>query len=76
MITIVRDSGGEWIAVYKDGKLLIQGHSIQEEDLLRILEIDLRWMEQNLGDENHPYWCRHLPHDLNELLTGHEQTGT
>jgi hypothetical protein len=45
MITIVRDSGGDWIAVYKDDKLLMQGHSIQEEDLLRILEIDYRWME-------------------------------
>jgi hypothetical protein len=24
-----------------------------------------------LGDENHPYWCRQLPHDLNELNRGY-----
>lgn len=39
MITLVHDDQGDWIAVYKDGKLLDQGHSFDESSLLRLLGI-------------------------------------
>jgi len=40
MIHVIRSEDYDWIAVYRDGKLLDQNHSIQEEDLLRLLGIE------------------------------------
>lgn len=40
MITLVRNDDGDWVALYKDGRLVDQGHSFQEERLLTLLEIE------------------------------------
>lgn len=40
MYHIVRSEDYDWIALYHDGALLHQGHSIQEEDLMKILGCD------------------------------------
>lgn len=38
MITIVRDSKyGDWIAIYKDDDLLMQGHSFYPDEILEAL---------------------------------------
>lgn len=37
---IIRSEDYDWIALYHDGVLLHQGHSIQEEDMLELLGID------------------------------------
>jgi len=44
-ITIVHVE--DWVGVYRDGKLLDQGHSFQEEQLLRVLGIEAEsfWVE-------------------------------
>lgn len=36
-ITIIRSEDYDWIGLYKDGKLLYEGHSIQEEDMIGLL---------------------------------------
>lgn len=40
MITVVHADTGDWVAIYRDGKLVDQGHSFQEEQLLRLLGIE------------------------------------
>jgi hypothetical protein len=40
MITIVNDHEGDWVAIYRDGKLLGQSHSFQEGSLLDLLGIE------------------------------------
>lgn len=40
MYTVVRSKDYDWIGLYHDGVLLHEGHSIQEEDLLRLLGVD------------------------------------
>ena len=37
---IIRSEDYDWIGLYHDGVLLHEGHSIQEEDLLKVLGID------------------------------------
>lgn len=37
---VIRSEDYDWIALYHDGVCLHQGHSIQEEDLLKLLGID------------------------------------
>lgn len=36
MITIVYDQEGDWMAVYKDGKLMLEGHSFSAPALLQV----------------------------------------
>lgn len=37
---IIRSEDYDWIALYRDGKCVHQGHSIQEEELLDLLGIE------------------------------------
>lgn len=39
MITIVQDDGGDWIGIYRDGRLVDEGHSFSESAVLRLLGI-------------------------------------
>jgi len=39
MITVVNDEGGDWVAIYRNGKLLDQKHSFQEAELLRLVDV-------------------------------------
>lgn len=48
---VVRSQDGDWIAIYRDGVMLEQGHSIQEEDLLRLLGLDFTVEVRDLADE-------------------------
>lgn len=38
-IQLVYGDSGDWVGLYKDGKLVAQKHSFQEDDLLRHLDI-------------------------------------
>jgi hypothetical protein len=52
-VKVVRSEDYDWIAVYRDGKLLDQGHSIQEEDLIKLLGFELEhevWNEQMFNE--------------------------
>lgn len=60
---IVRSEDYDWIALYHDGILLHQGHSIQEEDLLRILGIDFGHQVLPLAEMGE---CPHYLRDLEE----------
>ena len=39
MITVLKDEYGEWVAVYKNGALLDEGHSISGTHMLELLDI-------------------------------------
>lgn len=58
---IVRSEEGDWIALYKDGKLLHQGHSIQEEELLSLLGIGYTHVVYDLED------LGQCPYNLSDL---------
>lgn len=45
---IIRSEDYDWIGLYKDGKLLTEGHSIQEEDLVNLL----------VGSHTHAVWSQ------------------
>ena len=38
---IIRSEDYDWVALYRDGQCLHQGHSIQEEDMLELLGISV-----------------------------------
>lgn len=40
MIKLVRDSSGDWIGIYIDGKLVDEGHSLPEERMLDALSVE------------------------------------
>lgn len=40
MITLVREVSGDWIGLYKDGELVMENHSLQEEDVLRAVDVE------------------------------------
>jgi hypothetical protein len=63
-ITIVHDEGGEWVGIYRDGKLQEEGHSLFINTVLRIagVEFDEVW------DWNGIEYGR-LPHDLADVET-------
>ena len=53
---IIRSEDYDWIGLYRDGELLHEGHSIQEEDLVKLLGFeaghsvkDQEWFEQQGG---------------------------
>lgn len=59
---IIRSEDYDWIALYKDGKLLTQGHSIQEEDLLRTLGLD--FSHEVASEEQFNEWGGHAPNEV------------
>lgn len=38
-VDLVRDSSGDWVALYVNGVCLYQGHSIQDDQFLSVLEL-------------------------------------
>lgn len=40
MVKLVYFNTGDWVGVYRDGRLLDQGHSFGEGDLLRLLGVE------------------------------------
>ena len=53
VVVIVSDGEGDWEAMYIDGKLMVQGHSISVDDLARVLgvklereEVDSEWIDK------------------------------
>jgi hypothetical protein len=60
---VVRSPDYDWIALYHDGALLTEGHSIQEEDLLRVLGIDFTHQEFDFAEHG----AGHAPNYLNDL---------
>lgn len=54
MITIIDID--DWVGVYKDGELRYEGHSISNEELLRIADID--------------YEVKYIDHPNEELFWG------
>ena len=75
MITVVRDDQGDWIALYKDGKLLGQGHSFETAEVLRMLGVKY---EVYYDIDPEPTGWK-FPDDLNELdlvnALGHGENG-
>lgn len=53
-IKLLRAGGGDWVGIYVDGKLVKEGHSIQEEDVIAILfpkmEIETVWGSEDLEE--------------------------
>jgi len=52
--TLVQNDQGDWIGLYKDGKLIAEGHSFQESQLLNLVGVthDLIWdveVPENMG---------------------------
>lgn len=65
MITIVKDSKyGDWIAFYKDGKLLGQGHSFYTEDILEMLGIEYECVDGNSDETGNSF-----PKELSDVVT-------
>jgi hypothetical protein len=59
---VIRSEDYDWIALYKDGKCLTQGHSIQEEELLRVLGIE--FTHQVASDDQFMAWGGQAPEQL------------
>ncbi len=59
---IIRSEDYDWIALYKDGKCLHQGHSIQEEDMLKLLGIEAT--HEVASDEQFNKWGNMAPEVL------------
>jgi hypothetical protein len=51
MYHVLRSVDYDWIALYHDGILLTQGHSIQEEELLRVLGLEFTHEVRDLANE-------------------------
>lgn len=60
MITLVKDTGGDWIGVYRDGILLAQDHSIGAERMLKLLDVDFESREMFIEGK--------LPENLSEVV--------
>lgn len=60
-VTLVCDTGGDWIAIYKHGELIAENHSLPAGDVLDAVGVryDTRWVDMSDGFS--------LPYDLNEL---------
>lgn len=63
---IIRSEDYDWIALYRDGKRLYQGHSIQEEDLLKMLGFDCG--HTVAGEAQFDEWGGRCPYNLPESL--------
>jgi len=59
---IIRSEDYDWIALYKDGVCLDQGHSIQEEDMLKLL--GLEYTHQVEGEAQFNEWGGWAPERL------------
>lgn len=46
-IIIVRSTEGDWMCVYRDGKLLKENHSFRIDEVLEMLEIDYEIVEKS-----------------------------
>jgi hypothetical protein len=64
LITLVRDEGGDWIALYKDGKLVDQGHSFESSRLLTLLGIE----HEEITDGNAEETGFTFPESLDEVV--------
>ena len=67
-ITIVDWEDGDWIALYVDGKLVHDGHSISGTDMLRYLDIDFE--DVDVPDHEDAFMLCGVEHlnDLKEQL--------
>jgi hypothetical protein len=67
---IIRSEDYDWIGLYKDGALVHQGHSIQEEDMLTLLGFvygHTEWTQEQF--EENGGRCPHmLPDDIEGKL--------
>jgi hypothetical protein len=59
-IVIVHDNSGDWVGIYVDGKLVREGHSIQEEDVLDAIGIPNKSVWVDMEDSR-------LPENLDEI---------
>lgn len=52
MITLVRDTGGDWVALYKDGRFLDANHSLADETILDATEVtyEIKWVDYQEND--------------------------
>jgi hypothetical protein len=60
-ITIVDGDSGDWVGIYKDGKLLDQGHSFEPGEVLDLLGIPYNEVRVPIPRGGH------LPDDQDEL---------
>ena len=64
-LTIVQDVEGDWSALYQDGKLIYQGHSISADQAFRALSLDY--------DDVYPAYAEatgfQFPNSLEEVVT-------
>lgn len=53
MITLVKDTGGDWTDLYKDGKLIDGNHRLDERIILDAtgVEYEVKWMDYYAHDE-------------------------
>jgi hypothetical protein len=56
-IHIITSDQGDWVGLYRDGLLLTEGHSLNERDALRALDIDFTHEEWDEAEFD-KYGCR------------------
>jgi hypothetical protein len=59
---ILRSEDYDWIALYQEGKLLEQGHSIQEERLMELLGLETT--HEVASQEQFDEWGGHAPTEV------------
>lgn len=62
MIHVIKSDEGDWIGVYKDGKLVDEGHSLETVDLLRQLGFEVATIEWD--EEKFNEYGGHCPQEL------------
>lgn len=40
-VVLVHDHGGDWVALYRDGRLVAQGHSFEAGELLKLVDVQV-----------------------------------
>ncbi len=66
MITIVK--ADDWIGIYKDDDLLYENHSIDADELLRVLGIEYKY----ISAENYLYEHGNCPDSLKDVVPDEE----
>jgi hypothetical protein len=70
-IRFLRSGGGDWVGLYVDGKLITEGHSISEEEMVRLLlpKADIKTL---YGSEDLEEYGNHCPSEWTEDLKKYE----
>jgi len=66
-VSFLRSGSGDWIGMYIDGKLVREGHSISEEEMVELL-LPKVVVKTLYGSEDLEEFGNHCPNEWNKQL--------